>query len=120
VQIYIDESGTFVQPRKRHRISVVGALVVPDRQAEALFRAFEELAALWRRGGQEVKGSALSEMQIACVIELVSRATSSRQTAGAGRRGWTRCQMSGSCSTCAAWKKRRGRSKRAAVQRRWG
>jgi hypothetical protein len=51
----------------------VGALVVPDRDADALFRAFEELTAPWRRGGQEVKGRALSETQIAGVIELVGR-----------------------------------------------
>jgi len=73
VQIYIDESGTFVPPRRPYRISAVGALVVPDRDADALFHAFEELAAPWRQGGQEVKGSALSETQIAGVIELVGR-----------------------------------------------
>jgi hypothetical protein len=73
VQIYMDESGSFVQPQRAFRISAVGALVVPDRQADALFRAFEELTRPWARDGREVKGSALSEIQIAGVIELVGR-----------------------------------------------
>jgi hypothetical protein len=70
MQIYMDESGTFVQPRRPNRVSAVGALVVPDERAAALFRAFDELTERWRSNG-EVKGSSLSEIEIAGVIELV-------------------------------------------------
>jgi hypothetical protein len=73
VQIFMDESGTFVQPRQANRVSAVGALVVPDSQADELFAAFEELTAPWARDGKEVKGSSLSESQIAGVIELVGQ-----------------------------------------------
>jgi len=66
----MDESGTFVPPRLPNRVSAVGALVVPDAQAGALFAEFEELTRPWRSNG-EVKGSALSEIQIAGVIEFV-------------------------------------------------
>src|SRR5689334_14983989 len=69
----MDESGTFVQPRRPSRVSAVGALVVPDRQADELFRAFDDLTGPWRSGGDEVKGSSLSEIQIAGVIELVGQ-----------------------------------------------
>jgi hypothetical protein len=69
----MDESGTFVQPRRPNRVSAVGTLVVPDHQAETLFTAFNELTGSWRSGGGEVKGSSLSEIQIAGVIELVGR-----------------------------------------------
>jgi hypothetical protein len=73
VQIYIDESGNFVQPRSAYRVSAVGALVVPDSQANDLFAAFDQLTTSWSTGGTEVKGSTLSEIQIAGVIELVGR-----------------------------------------------
>lgn len=73
MQIYIDESGSFVQPRRRYRVSAVGALVVPDSQANELFAAFEEVTRPWARDGREIKGSSLSEIQIAGMIELVAR-----------------------------------------------
>jgi Protein of unknown function (DUF3800) len=73
VRVYIDESGSFVQPRRPNRVSAVGALVVPDGQADDLFTAFEELTTPWARDSQEVKGSSLSETQIAGVIELVGQ-----------------------------------------------
>lgn len=66
----MDESGTFVPPQRPNRVSAVGALVVPDSQADALFAEFEELIRPWRVTG-EVRGSSLSEIQIAGVIELV-------------------------------------------------
>lgn len=69
----MDESGTFVQPRRPNRVSAVGALVVLDQEADALFAAFEDLTRPWARDGREVKGSSLSEMQIAGVIELVGQ-----------------------------------------------
>jgi hypothetical protein len=73
VQIFIDESGSFVQPRQQHRVSAVGALAIPDQQADALFTAFVDLTAHWAAKDEEVKGSSLSEIQIAGVIELVGR-----------------------------------------------
>ena len=72
MQIYIDESGSFLQPRAGHRVSAVGALVVPDRHADALFDEFTRLLQHWNKSG-EVKGSRLSETEIAGVIELVGQ-----------------------------------------------
>jgi hypothetical protein len=66
----MDESGSFLQPKSGHRISAVGALVVPDSEADALFAEFQGLLDVWRKQG-EVKGSRLSEREIAAVIELV-------------------------------------------------
>ncbi len=72
MQIYMDESGSFLQPRIGHRVSAVGALVVPDAQADALFDDCTRLIRSWGNAG-EVKGSRLSEIEIAGVIELVGR-----------------------------------------------
>jgi hypothetical protein len=73
MQIYLDESGSFVPPRQPNRVSAVGALVVPDRQGIDLFAKFEALTTRWATNGEEVKGSTLSEIQIAGVIELVGQ-----------------------------------------------
>lgn len=72
MHIYMDESGSFLQPQTRHRVSAVGALVVPGSQAEALFDEFRSLLKVWKKAG-EVKGSRLNEREIAAVIELVGR-----------------------------------------------
>lgn len=72
MQIYIDESGSFLQPKSGHRVSAVGALVVPDSRAAPLFDEFTRLIHSWGKVG-EVKGSSLSEIEIAGVIELVGR-----------------------------------------------
>jgi hypothetical protein len=73
VQIYIDESGSFVTPLRPNRVSAVGALVIPDSQADELLAAFEALTRPWTANGGEVKGSSLTEVQIAGVIELVGQ-----------------------------------------------
>jgi len=68
--IYVDESGTFVQPNAAHKVSAIGALVIPEAQHRPLLRAFERLIAPWRGQRSEIKGSQLSERQVAAVIDL--------------------------------------------------
>jgi hypothetical protein len=69
MHIYIDESGPFL-PLTRDRVSAVGALVVPDSQADSLFNEYRELLKAWKKPG-EVKGSQLTEREIAAIVELV-------------------------------------------------
>ena len=73
MRIYLDESGSFVQPRQPNRVSAVGAFVVPNGQADDLFARFDELTRQWAANGEEVKGSTLSEIEIDGVIELVGQ-----------------------------------------------
>jgi Protein of unknown function (DUF3800) len=69
--IYMDESGGFVRPKADHRISAVGALIVPDCQHRSLLRAFDSMVSGWRDPSGELKGSRLSEEQVAAVVALV-------------------------------------------------
>jgi hypothetical protein len=39
VYIYVDESGTFAQPRQANKVSVVVAVVIPEAQRRSLLRA---------------------------------------------------------------------------------
>jgi hypothetical protein len=71
--IFIDESGNFTRPSKPHHVSCVVALVIPETFATALFRRFRRLVRPWLDGRVELKGSQLSEAQMASVLGLVRR-----------------------------------------------
>ena len=74
MHVYLDEAGNFI-PGVGNRVSCGAALVVPESGAEALFREFAALVALWdaANGGREVKGSALDEDQAVAVIAVAER-----------------------------------------------
>ncbi len=73
MNIYIDESGTFANPQNRkHTISTVAALVVPETQLVALEAGFQDLKESWGTPEQEVKGSKLDEDQVSAVIKLLT------------------------------------------------
>jgi len=70
VHIFIDESGSFkCDSQRQNKLAVVGGLVLPSSRLEELFSEF--LALDFRRGKQEVKGSALNERQILEVVRLL-------------------------------------------------
>ncbi len=71
--IFIDESGNFARPSTSHRVSCVVALLIPETFAATLFRKFRRLVRPWRQGRAEVKGSELSETQMALVLTLLRR-----------------------------------------------
>lgn len=66
--IYVDESGPFVPPRGKFRVSAVGAVVVPESQRRPLLRALQPFLAPGTTG--EVKGSTLDEATIARVLHI--------------------------------------------------
>jgi hypothetical protein len=75
MHIYVDESGSFVIPAAGvHRIVGVVGIVVPSGQKAALFRKFRDLKKGWpgAAGGVEVKGSSLSEREVAQAIGLLA------------------------------------------------
>jgi hypothetical protein len=72
MQIFIDESGSFI-PGVGSRISCGAALVVTEGNAPGLFKYFGQLIARWdEASGGETKGSSLDEVQMAAVMELAA------------------------------------------------
>ena len=74
LQIFIDESGTFSQPKDTSKPSVsgVGALILRDSERNAVYAEFEKLKKSWGKIG-EVKGSLLNEGHIPQVISLLKK-----------------------------------------------
>ena len=71
--IFIDEAGGFQIPARPNLVSCVAALLVPESISMTLFRRIRRLIRPWRSGGREVKGSQLTEEQMAQVIRTVRR-----------------------------------------------
>lgn len=74
MHVYIDESGVF-KPLEgiRSRASGFGALILRSKTKDSLFEEFGYLSRRWEKSGKEVKGSALSEQQIAKVYRLLAK-----------------------------------------------
>lgn len=71
--IYIDESGIFANPTgKKHSVSCVAALVMPEQYQKYIFKRFKHLKVSWGIGSGEPKGSKLNEEQIAYVISILN------------------------------------------------
>lgn len=69
---YIDEAGVFVVPANRQQyVCCLVGLTVPSMQERDIFFDFLRLRDQWGRPEVEVKGSSLSESQIAEVVELL-------------------------------------------------
>jgi hypothetical protein len=72
VDIYLDEAGIFTRPKEARRaVSCLAALVIPTSQAPSLLARFQRIRDRW--GPEEAKGRALSEKQVADVINLCRR-----------------------------------------------
>ncbi len=72
MDIYIDESGSFVLPSNgKHVVSCVAGLAIPSASSEQLFADFFKLRDTWMQGATEVKGSTLDELRIAEVVSLL-------------------------------------------------
>ena len=57
MNIYIDESGSFVKPQENKcAISSVGALILPENKTNIIFSKFESLKNKWEFKDTEVKG----------------------------------------------------------------
>jgi hypothetical protein len=74
MNIYIDEAGVFVKPsQNKCAVSAVGALILPEEKEKIIFSKFEALKTKWGFKNKEVKGSQLSETQVASVIEILEK-----------------------------------------------
>jgi len=70
MHVYIDESGNFIST-PHSRISCVAALAIPSARKDALFAAFVRRRQQFSAGVDELKGSTLTEKQVAGVISLL-------------------------------------------------
>lgn len=71
--IFVDESGGFQIPPRPNQVSCVAALLVPESLILTLFRRFRRLTRSLRPGSLEVKGSQLSEHEMAQIIRTIRR-----------------------------------------------
>jgi hypothetical protein len=70
MQIFMDESGTFV-PEKG--LAVVSALVVPDRQIASLEKLYKRLRRSLPKERGKVKGRLLAESEVAAVADIARK-----------------------------------------------
>ena len=74
VNIFVDESGIFSgNPAQQHSVSVVGALVIPDRHLAAVERKYAALRQGLLTEQSEVKGRLLSEHAVDSVVSMLVR-----------------------------------------------
>lgn len=72
MEIRIDESGGFIALGPgTHRVSAVGALVLPTLRLDELYAEYQALRSNFPSNDGEVKGSKLHETEVASVIELL-------------------------------------------------
>jgi hypothetical protein len=70
MQIFMDESGTFVPDKG---LAVVSALVVPDHQIAGLEKLYKRLRRSLPKERGEVKGRLLAEREVAAVAEIARK-----------------------------------------------
>lgn len=74
IDIFIDESGTFVPTQQGPSISAVGAVVVPSAFKSKLFSKFEKLRNQFPKNKKgEIKGSSLNEIQVDKTLDLLKK-----------------------------------------------
>lgn len=73
MRIFIDESGTFTGYGRSSSLSAVGALIVPDSKLAGLEKEWRKLRRTFPLIRGEVKGSKLSETQVAQTVALLFR-----------------------------------------------
>ena len=72
MHIFIDESGTFVLPSTANNISLVGALVVPDRRLPYIEKRYSKIRAQLPKDKGEVKGRLMGENDIDLVVSMLA------------------------------------------------
>jgi hypothetical protein len=72
MNIYVDEAGTFVPPKRGHLYSLVLALIIPTAREAELFYEFLRLRDVWPCQAVEIKGRTLNEEQAAQVLRLLA------------------------------------------------
>lgn len=72
MKIYIDEAGIFADPKqtKKHNVSLIGALIIPDQSYLNIVQEVEKIKKAWNYEG-EIKGSKLSESQVAELVIML-------------------------------------------------
>lgn len=70
--IFIDEAGIFIDPAqtKKHNVSMIGALVIPEQYYSQIMQCMKEIKEEWGYEG-EVKGSKLKESQVAQLVTML-------------------------------------------------
>ncbi len=70
MKTFIDEAGIFTDPQQSntHKVSAVGALVIPDCFYVGVCALLTQLKDQWRVKG-EIKGSELTENQVRSLVE---------------------------------------------------
>lgn len=71
MHIFIDESGTFVLPTSANNVSLVGALVIPDRRLPYIEKRFRKLRSELPQEKGEVKGRLMSEREVDLVVSML-------------------------------------------------
>lgn len=73
MHIFIDESGSFIQPTdKKNLVSCVAALIIPDKFLSSVEKDFSELKIRWGvNPGEEIKGNKVNEAQANELIQLL-------------------------------------------------
>jgi hypothetical protein len=72
MHIFIDESGTFILSSAANNISLVGALVVPDRRLPYIEKRYSKIRAQLPKEKGEVKGRLMGENDIDLVVSMLA------------------------------------------------
>src|SRR5690242_9117110 len=72
MHIFIDESGTFALPAGRNRVSVVGALIIPERRLSYIEKRYLKLRPSLPKEKGEVKGRLLSENEVDLIATMLA------------------------------------------------
>ncbi len=72
MHIFIDESGTFVLPSTANNVSLVGALVIPDRRLPYIEKRYSKIRSRLPKEKGEVKGRLMGESDIDLVVSMLA------------------------------------------------
>ena len=72
MHIFVDESGTFVLSNEAHNVSVVGALIIPDRRLPYIEKLYSKLRTKLPKEKGEVKGRLLKESDVDTVTSMLA------------------------------------------------
>lgn len=73
MNIYIDESGSFIPTNRPNYVNCVVGLIIPTRLEKYLFDAFLHQRTSWGSPKSEIKGSKLDEKQVALVLKMLRK-----------------------------------------------
>ena len=73
MHIFIDESGTFSKTDRKHSVSAVGALIIPDQNMTGFEKLYGRVRRKLPTDKGEVKGRQLNEAQVAEVVDILRK-----------------------------------------------